>query len=101
MRLVGVGYRAALEPRPNKQAFKGQQNLVLKLGFTHPVIMPVPEGVKVTIPTPTRILLEGPDYELLKSFAGRCRQQRKPEPYKGKGVFVDDETIKLKTKKIS
>lgn len=51
-------------------------------------------------PQPTRILLEGADKEVVMQFAAEIRQWRKPEPYKGKGIFVNDETIKLKAKKI-
>lgn len=101
LRLVGVGYRASVERRPAKQAYAGQQFLCLKLGFTHPVEEAIPPGVRVTTPSPTRILVEGTDKEAIMSFAGRVKQWRKPEPYKGKGIFINDETIKLKSKKIS
>lgn len=100
LRLVGVGYRATVERRRGKEQFPGQQFLCLKLGFTHPVEEAIPRGVKVTTPSPTRILLEGTDREVLMSFAGRVRKWRPPEPYKGKGVFINDQTIKLKQKKI-
>lgn len=99
--MVGVGYRATVERRNGKATFPGQQFLCLKLGFTHPVEEPIPRGLKVTTPQPTRILIEGNEKETIMSFAGRVKQWRKPEPYKGKGVFVNDETIKLKSKKIS
>ena len=62
--------------------------------------MPVPEGVKASVPQPTRILLEGTDKQVVTAFAARIRKWRVPEPYKGKGIFVNDETIKLKAKKI-
>lgn len=62
--------------------------------------MGVPEGVKASTPQPTRILLEGREKEVVKGFAARIREWRRPEPYKGKGIFVDGETIKLKAKKI-
>jgi large subunit ribosomal protein L6 len=101
MRLVGVGYRASVEQRGAKEQYPGQKFLCLKLGFTHPVEEGIPKGVTVTTPTPTRILIEGPDREAIMSFAGRVRLWRKPEPYKGKGIFINDETIKLKSKKIS
>lgn len=52
------------------------------------------------MPQPTRIVLEGINLEELKQFAARIRRWRVPEPYKGKGIFVNDETIKLKQKKI-
>ncbi|UNI18224.1 54S ribosomal protein L6 mitochondrial [Purpureocillium takamizusanense] len=100
LRLVGVGYRATVERRGGKETFPGQKFLCLKLGFTHPVEEGIPRGVTATAPAPTRILLEGPDREVLMSFAGRVRKWRPPEPYKGKGVFINDQTIKLKQKKI-
>ncbi|KPM42567.1 Tubulin beta chain [Neonectria ditissima] len=100
LRLVGVGYRASVEQRGAKEEFPGQRFLCLKLGFTHPVEEGIPRGVTVTTPSPTRILIEGVDREVLMSFAGRVRKWRPPEPYKGKGVFINDQTIKLKQKKI-
>lgn len=56
--------------------------------------------MKATVPQPTRILLEGPEKEVVLQFAAKIRMWRKPEPYKGKGIFVNGETIKLKAKKI-
>ncbi|KAI1846222.1 hypothetical protein JX266_007747 [Neoarthrinium moseri] len=100
LRLVGVGYRATVEERPKKAQFPGQKFVCLKLGFTHPVEEPVPAGIKASTPQPTRILLEGINLEEVKSLAARIRHWRRPEPYKGKGIFVNDETIKLKQKKI-
>ncbi|KAI1649257.1 ribosomal protein L6 [Daldinia loculata] len=100
LRLVGVGYRATVEERPRKAAYPGQKFVCLKLGFTHPVEEPVPAGIKASTPQPTRILLEGINREEVMSFAARIRKWRVPEPYKGKGIFVNDETIKLKQKKI-
>ncbi|XDG05599.1 hypothetical protein ABKA04_005214 [Annulohypoxylon sp. FPYF3050] len=100
LRLVGVGYRAMIEERPKKEEYPGQKFVCLKLGFTHPVEEPVPFGIKASTPQPTRILLEGVNREEVMSFAARIRKWRRPEPYKGKGIFVNDETIKLKQKKI-
>ncbi|KAJ3493688.1 hypothetical protein NLG97_g4579 [Lecanicillium saksenae] len=100
LRLVGVGYRATVEERKAKAEYPGQKFLCLKLGFTHPVEEGIPKGVTVTTPAPTRILLEGAEREVLMSFAGKVRKWRPPEPYKGKGVFINDQTIKLKQKKI-
>ncbi|KAI1457003.1 ribosomal protein L6 [Annulohypoxylon moriforme] len=100
LRLVGVGYRAVIEERPKKAEYPGQKFVCLKLGFTHPVEEPVPFGMKASTPQPTRILLEGINREEVMSFAARIRKWRRPEPYKGKGIFVNDETIKLKQKKI-
>ncbi|KAI0120624.1 54S ribosomal protein L6 [Xylariales sp. AK1849] len=100
LRLVGVGYRATVEERPAKAEYEGQKFVCLKLGFTHPVEEGVPFGMKASTPQPTRILLEGINREEVMSFAARIRKWRRPEPYKGKGIFVNDETIKLKQKKI-
>ncbi|KAH9907188.1 ribosomal protein L6 [Xylariomycetidae sp. FL2044] len=100
LRLVGVGYRASVEERPKKAQYPGQKFVCLKLGFTHPVEEPVPFGMTATAPQPTRILLEGIDREEVMSFAANIRRWRRPEPYKGKGIFVNNETIKLKAKKI-
>lgn len=100
IRLVGIGYRAAVEDRPHLASFPGQKFLSMKLGYTHPVELGVPVGVTASTPNPTRILLEGINREDVMSFAGKIREWRKPEPYKGKGVFINDESIKLKQKKI-
>ncbi|KAL8799159.1 MAG: hypothetical protein Q9182_006096 [Xanthomendoza sp. 2 TL-2023] len=102
LRLVGVGYRATVEPTAitKEPEYPGQHFVNLKAGYTHPVELGVPMGVKASTPLPTRILLEGINKEVVKSFAASIRMWRKPEPYKGKGIFVNDETIKLKPKKI-
>ncbi|KAI0973288.1 54S ribosomal protein L6 [Xylaria arbuscula] len=100
LRLVGVGYRATVEERPKKAQYPGQKFVCLKLGFTHAVEEPVPFGVTASTPQPTRILLEGIDREQVMTFAAQIRKWRRPEPYKGKGIFVNDETIKLKQRKI-
>jgi large subunit ribosomal protein L6 len=72
----------------------------LKVGYSHPIELGIPQGVKASTPQPTRILLEGVDKHVVKQFAAHIRQWRVPEPYKGKGIFVNDESIKLKNKKI-
>ncbi|KAK3394911.1 ribosomal protein L6, alpha-beta domain-containing protein [Podospora didyma] len=100
LRLVGIGYRASIDTRPEKEEYPGQPFVCLKLGFSHPVEMGVPLGMKASTPQPTRILLEGINREELMSFAAQIRRWRRPEPYKGKGIFVNEETIKLKAKKI-
>lgn len=100
IRLVGIGYRASIESRPELETYPGQKFLSLKLGYTHPIELGVPKGVEASVPSQTRILLEGVNREDVMSFAGKIREWRKPEPYKGKGVFINDETIKLKQKKI-
>lgn len=102
LRLVGVGYRATVEKSATTVSpeFEGQQFVSLKVGYSHPIELPIPAGVKASTPQPTRILLEGPEKEVVMSFAAKIREWRRPEPYKGKGIFVNGETIKLKAKKI-
>ena len=102
LRLVGVGYRASVESTATTAApeYVQQQFVSLRVGYSHPIELGVPRGVKASTPQPTRILLEGTDKEVVKQFAAKIRMWRKPEPYKGKGIFVNDETITLKAKKI-
>ncbi|KAI4156842.1 MAG: hypothetical protein L6R39_000974 [Caloplaca ligustica] len=102
LRLVGVGYRATVEPNATtvKPEYPEQNFVSLKVGYSHPIELGVPKGVKASTPLPTRILLEGIDKEVVMSFAASIRRWRVPEPYKGKGIFVNEETIKLKAKKI-
>jgi large subunit ribosomal protein L6 len=102
LKMVGVGYRATVEDSVStkKSEFPGQQFVCLKLGYAHPIEMPVPRGVKATVPQPTRIFLESNDKQAVTQFAAEIRAWRKPEPYKGKGIFVNNETIKMKAKKI-
>lgn len=103
LRLVGVGYRATVEDTATTVSpeYEGQKFVSLKLGYSHPIEMPLPKGVKASTPQPTRILLEGVEKEVVMQFAAKIRMWRKPEPYKGKGIFVNGETIRLKAKKIS
>ena len=102
LRLVGVGYRATVESTATtvQPEYPGQQFVSLKVGYSHPIELRVPLGMRASTPQPTRILLEGVEKEVVMQFAAKIRMWRKPEPYKGKGIFVNDETIKLKAKKI-
>ena len=102
LRLVGVGYRATIETTATtvQPEYPGQQFVSLKVGYSHPIELGVPQAVKASTPQPTRILLEGMEKEVVNQFAAKIRMWRKPEPYKGKGIFVNGETIKLKAKKI-
>lgn len=102
LRLVGVGYRATVESSATtvQPEYSGQQFVSLKVGYSHPIELGVPLGVKASTPQPTRILLEGIEKEVINQFAAKIKKWRKPEPYKGKGIFVNGETIKLKAKKI-
>jgi len=89
LRLVGVGYRANME----------DDKLALRVGYTDPVIMNIPDGIKCTIPNPTKIILSGTDKQELFQFAAEIRSNKPPEPYNQKGIFVGDETIKKKVNK--
>ena len=87
--LVGVGYRA--------QAQGDKVNLTL--GFSHPVVHPMPKGIKVETPTQTEILIKGIDKQVVGQVAAEVRAYRSPEPYKGKGVRYADEVVVLKETK--
>lgn len=83
--LVGVGYRAALEPDPRgtTEGNNGQR-LNLKLGFSHSIFLPIPAHIKAEVPLPTKIILSCTDKHQLGLFAAKVRRFRPPEPYKGK-----------------
>lgn len=87
--VVGVGYRAAA---------KGKK-LDLSLGFSHPVIYDVPEGVTIETPSQTEIIISSVDKQKVGQVAAEIRRIRPPEPYKGKGVRYADEHITLKQAK--
>jgi large subunit ribosomal protein L6 len=85
LHLVGVGYRAALEPDPRGTEDGGSgRRLHLRLGYSHSVFVPVPAHIEAEVPAPTQILLRCNDKHLLGLFAAKVREWRKPEPYKGK-----------------
>lgn len=94
VKFVGVGYRALLEEE------NGTQIVGLKVGYPYTPKYKVPSALKASLPSPARLLIEGIDKQQVKLFAARIREFKKPEPYKGKGLYVDDETIRLKQKKI-
>lgn len=83
LELVGVGYRAAAQGK----------DLNLSLGYSHPVVFKTPEGITITTPTQTEIVVAGADKQLVGEVAAKIRGFRPPEPYKGKGVKYSDETI--------
>ncbi|KAK7056818.1 54S ribosomal protein L6 mitochondrial [Paramarasmius palmivorus] len=98
--LVGVGFRAALEEDPRGTADGGNgRRLNMKLGYSHSVYVPIPPYIKAEVPAPTKIVLSCTDKHLLGLFAAKIRSHRKPEPYKGKGIFVGDEKIRIKSVK--
>ena len=85
MHLVGVGYRAALEEDPmgKRPGWTGQR-LNMKLGFSHPVFVPVPDHIKIEVASPTKIMATCTDKQVLGLFTSSVRKWRPPEPYKGK-----------------
>lgn len=87
LRLVGIGYRASIDKRPQLEEYPGQDFVCLRLGFSHPIDLGVPKGVTASTPQPTRILLEGINREEVMQFAAKIRRWRVPEPYKGKGII--------------
>lgn len=95
LRLQGTGYRAMVEDKD------GAKWVQMKVGKCVMQGLPIPKGLSVNCPAPTRIIIEGSDKQQVKLFAGNLRKFHPPEPYKGKGIYIDDETIKLKDKKIS
>ncbi|GJJ78432.1 large subunit ribosomal protein L6 [Entomortierella parvispora] len=96
VRLVGVGYRATVEPLTGNPSKK---MLSMKLGYSHQVEVEIPEGIQCTAPLPNKIMLQGNDIQKVKEFAFKIRKWRPPEPYNQKGIFVGDETIAKKTSK--
>ncbi len=84
--ITGTGYRAAVQG----------PNLEINLGFSHPVIYPVPAGIKISCERPTSIKVEGVDKRLVGQVASEIRAFRPPEPYKGKGARYSDEVIRRK-----
>ena len=89
LELVGVGYRAALTGK----------DLNLTLGFSHPVVFHAPEGITITVPTQTEVLVAGADKQRVGEVAAKIRAFRPPEPYKGKGVRYAGEKITMKEAK--
>ncbi|CEH18517.1 Mitochondrial/chloroplast ribosomal protein L6 [Ceraceosorus bombacis] len=85
--------------KKNSDGKRARLRLHLRLGYSHPVLIPVPRGVTVAVPSPTVIKLWGADKEDLGLFAASIRMWRRPEPYKGKGIYVNGEKIQLRTAK--
>jgi len=84
--LVGTGYRAQAQGT----------NLNLSLGFSHPIVYRLPDGVKAETPTQTEIIIKGSDRQKVGQVAAEIRAYKPPEPYKGKGVRYSDEKVALK-----
>jgi large subunit ribosomal protein L6 len=86
LEITGTGFRAAVQGK----------NLVVNLGFSHDVVYPIPEGIKVTCEKPTLIKVEGTDKRQVGQVCAELRAYRPPEPYKGKGVKFEGEAIRRK-----
>ncbi|MDZ7726661.1 MAG: 50S ribosomal protein L6 [Candidatus Campbellbacteria bacterium] len=90
LEVEGVGYRAEMQG----------SDLVLNVGYSHPIKMPIPEGVEVSVEKNV-ISVSGPNKETVGQFASSIRSMRKPEPYKGKGIHYEDEYVRRKQGKKS
>ena len=86
LEINGIGYRAAMTGNA----------LELNIGYSHKVIMAQPEGIKIEVPNPNKIIISGPDKQKVGQFAAEVRIKRPPEPYKGKGIKYADEHIRRK-----
>jgi large subunit ribosomal protein L6 len=89
LEIQGVGYRAALKGR----------DLELALGYSHPVEIKAPDGIEFEVPQPTRITVRGASKQQVGEIAALIRKQRKPEPYKGKGIRYEGEYVARKVGK--
>ena len=86
LEIVGVGYKAQTQGK----------NINLQIGFSHPVIVPIPEGIEIKTPKPTQILIQGIDKSKVGDFAAQIRAISPPEPYKGKGIRYQGEYVRKK-----
>jgi large subunit ribosomal protein L6 len=89
LEIQGVGYRAQLRGR----------DLELALGYSHPISIKAPEGIEFEVPQPTRIVVKGASKQQVGEIAAIIRKQRKPEPYKGKGIRYEGEYVARKVGK--
>ena len=89
LEIVGIGYRAQLQGK----------NIQLALGYSHPVIFPLPDGIQAEVDRQVSITLRGADKALLGQTAAKLRALRKPDPYKGKGIRYSDEVVRRKVGK--
>ena len=87
--LIGVGYKAQAQGT----------KLNLNVGFSHPVEIEMPAGIKVETPTPTEIIVKGANRQVIGQLAAEIRDARPPEPYKGKGIRYADERVVIKETK--
>lgn len=86
LEIQGVGFKAAVSGK----------NITLNLGYSHPIVYPIPDQIKVTVEENTKIVIEGPNKEIVGLVASEIRSYYPPEPYKGKGVRYAGEQVKRK-----
>jgi large subunit ribosomal protein L6 len=86
LEINGIGYRAE----------KKGKDLVMKIGYSHDVIVPEVDGITIDVPAPNKIIINGADKQQVGQFAAEVREKRPPEPYKGKGIKYADEHIRRK-----
>jgi large subunit ribosomal protein L6 len=86
LEINGIGYRAE----------KKGKDLVMKIGYSHDVIMPEIDGITIDVPAPNKIVVNGADKQIVGQYAAEIREKRPPEPYKGKGIKYADEHIRRK-----
>jgi len=90
LQLVGVGYRAQVQGK----------KLNLSLGFSHPVVYQIPEGITIECPSQTEVVVRGADKQKVGQVAAEIRAFRPPEPYKGKGIrYADEHIVRKEAKK--
>lgn len=89
LEIVGVGFRSKIEGT----------NLILQLGFSHPVKYPIPEGIKIAVNENVKINIKGADKQLVGQVAAEVRDYFPPEPYKGKGIRYEGEYVRRKAGK--
>jgi large subunit ribosomal protein L6 len=89
LEIKGVGYRSQVQGK----------DLILNLGYSHPVVIPIPTGINIAVEANVNILLTGIDKEAVGQLAATIRSKRPPEPYKGKGILYKGEVIKRKVGK--
>ena len=89
LEIVGIGYKAEMRGK----------NLLLTIGYSHPIVVAVPDSITIKTPTPTSIEISGIDKEIVGKITAKIRSFRKPEPYKGKGIKYEGEYIRRKAGK--
>jgi len=89
LEIVGIGYKAEMKAK----------NLVLTIGYSHQIVVAVPDSITIKTPSPTSIEISGIDKEMVGKIAAKIRSFRKPEPYKGKGIKYEGEYVRRKAGK--